>query len=85
MYKEMILAGFVPNAISTISLIKGLSDEGMDEEMNHVIQTLLAGCMLTDAETSKVLVEVNHRDGNMEAVFNALTEMAKDGLLPNGG
>ncbi|KAG1366499.1 putative pentatricopeptide repeat-containing protein [Cocos nucifera] len=85
LYKKMILAGFAPNPTSTISLINGLSEEGMDEEMNHVIQTLLGGCPLINAETSKVLVEVNRKDGNMEAVFNTLTEMAKDGLLPNGG
>lgn len=84
-YKEMLRAGFVPSAISTISLIKGLSEEGMSAEVNYVIQKLMKGCLLTDAETSKVLVEVNHKDGNMKALFDVLTGMAKDGLLPNSG
>ncbi|KAM0936897.1 putative tetratricopeptide-like helical domain superfamily [Dioscorea sansibarensis] len=84
LYKDMLKLGFVPNTISTISLIRGLSDAGMQTDMNEVIQELLRGSMLTDAETSKVLIEVNHREGNIEAVLNVLTEMANDGLLPNG-
>lgn len=36
-----------------------------------------------DGELAKVLVEMNFKEGNMDAVFNILTEMAKCGLLPN--
>ncbi|KAJ6791212.1 pentatricopeptide repeat-containing protein [Iris pallida] len=85
LYKEMMEQDFVPSAISTISLIRGLSDEGMSVEVNQVIHKLMASCLLSDAETSKILVEVNHKDGNMEAVLDVLTEMAKDGLLPASG
>ncbi|KAH0727431.1 hypothetical protein KY285_003129 [Solanum tuberosum] len=34
---------------------------------------------------SEELHQVNYNEGNMDAVFNALTEMVKDGLLPNSG
>lgn len=85
LHKEMIQAGFVPNASSSISLVKSLSEEGMNVELNKVTQELLRGCSLSDAETSKDLVDLNLKEGNMELVLNALNGMAKDGLLPNVG
>ncbi|WOL19421.1 pentatricopeptide repeat-containing protein [Canna indica] len=85
LYEEMLQAGFLPNALTAISLIKCLSQSGMSKELNQVIQQLLGRCLLTDAETPKVIIEVNHKDGNIEAVLNALSDMSKDGLLPNGG
>ncbi|OUZ99809.1 Pentatricopeptide repeat [Macleaya cordata] len=85
LYKEMVDSGFVPNTVSVIALIRALFDEGMNEELGQVIQNVLRSCRLNDAEIAKVLVEINHKEGNMDVVFNVLTEMAKDGLLPNSG
>ncbi|KAG9450850.1 hypothetical protein H6P81_010815 [Aristolochia fimbriata] len=83
LYKEMVAAGFVPNTICVIALVKELSNEGMSEEFSLVLQNVLRECALTEAEPAKVLVEVNHKEGNIEAVLDVLNEMAKDGLLPN--
>ncbi|KAL5992685.1 hypothetical protein ACLOJK_013604 [Asimina triloba] len=85
LYKKMASASFVPNTASVIALMKRLYNEGMGTELSQVIQDILRGCLLTDAEISKVLVEVNLKEGNIEAVFSVLSEMAKDGLLPNSG
>lgn len=85
LYKEMLNSGFVPHTVTVIALFKALFKEGMNEELSQVIRNILKSCRLTDAELAKVLVEINHKEGNMDAVFNVLTEMAKDGLLPNSG
>lgn len=53
--------------------------------LNEVIGNTLSSCRLTDAELAKVLVEVNYKEGNIDAVFDVLTGMAKDGILPNSG
>lgn len=65
--------------------MKDIFKKGMSEELHQVIQSTLETCKLADGELAKVIVEVNYKEGNMDAVFNALTEMAKDGLLPNSG
>ncbi|KAG5548102.1 hypothetical protein RHGRI_013708 [Rhododendron griersonianum] len=83
LYNEMVRYGFVPHTVSVIALIKELFKEGRSEDLSHVIGNTLRSCRLTDAELAKVLVEVNHKEGNMTAVLNVLSEMAKDGLLPN--
>lgn len=85
LYREMVGRGFIPHAVSVIALMKELSKEGKDRELKQVIQNTLSSCRLTDAEVAKVLVEVNFKEGNMDAVLNVLIEMAKDGLLPNSG
>ncbi|KAK4340258.1 hypothetical protein RND71_041720 [Anisodus tanguticus] len=85
LYREMVNLGFVPHTVSIIVLMKELFNEGMSEELNQVIQSTLETCKLADGELAKVIVEVNYKEGNMDAVFNALTDMAKDGLLPNSG
>ncbi|KAK3195713.1 hypothetical protein Dsin_027023 [Dipteronia sinensis] len=85
LYKEMVSLGFVPHTVTIIALVKALFSEGMSEELSQVIENTLRSSRLTDAELAKVLVEINHKEGNMDAVFNVLTEMAKDGLLPNSG
>ncbi|KAF3958693.1 hypothetical protein CMV_016419 [Castanea mollissima] len=85
LYNEMLNSGFVPHTVTVIALFKALFKEGMNEELSQVIRNILKSCRLTDAELAKVLVEINHKEGNMDAVFNVLTEMAKDGLLPNSG
>ncbi|XP_062175798.1 pentatricopeptide repeat-containing protein At5g39710 [Alnus glutinosa] len=85
LYKEMLNSGFVPHTVTVIALVKALFMQGMNEELSQVIVNILRSCRLTDAELAKVLVEINLKEGNMDAVFNVLTEMAKDGLLPNGG
>ncbi|CAK7329825.1 unnamed protein product [Dovyalis caffra] len=84
LYKEMDDFGFVPHTVTVIALVKALHHEGMDEQLNLVIGNILRSCKLSDAELSKVLVEINHKEGNIHAVFNLLTEMAKDGFLPSG-
>ncbi|KAK1313389.1 Pentatricopeptide repeat-containing protein [Acorus calamus] len=84
LYKEMVRAGHVINAVSAISLIKGLFDGGMGDELNRVVQEILRGCKLMVGEAKKVMAEINHKEGNMEGVLNILVEMAEDGLLPSG-
>ncbi|XP_019462095.1 PREDICTED: pentatricopeptide repeat-containing protein At5g39710 [Lupinus angustifolius] len=84
LYKEMMHCGFVSHPVTIIALIKELSREGMDDELNQVVQNILTNCRLHDAELAKALVENNFREGNMDTVLNILTEMAKDGLLPDG-
>ncbi|KAJ8500960.1 hypothetical protein OPV22_011512 [Ensete ventricosum] len=84
LHEDMLKAGFLPNAITAISLIKGLAQFGMNEKLDQIIQQLLGGSLPAYSQTSKVLVEVNHKDGNMAALLDALTDLAKDGLLPNG-
>ncbi|KAJ4975202.1 hypothetical protein NE237_000308 [Protea cynaroides] len=85
LYEEVVRLGFIPNTITVLALIKALFNEGMNNELNQVINDVLRRCRLADAEISKVLVEINHKEWNMDAVFSVLTEMAKDGLLPNSG
>ncbi|KAJ0010926.1 hypothetical protein Pint_34459 [Pistacia integerrima] len=85
LYKEMVHSGFVPHTVTIIALVKALFMAGMNEELSLVVGNTLRSCRLTDAELAKVLVEINHKEGNMDAVLNVLTEMAKDGLLPNSG
>eukprot|EP00257_Ricinus_communis_P006492 XP_002521858.2 pentatricopeptide repeat-containing protein At5g39710 [Ricinus communis] len=85
LYKEMVHVDFVPHTVTVLALVKALFTEGMDGELNEVIGDILRSCKLTDAELSKVLVEINQKEGNMDMVFNLLTEMAKDGLIPSTG
>ncbi|KAJ0077045.1 hypothetical protein Patl1_36188 [Pistacia atlantica] len=85
LYKEMVHSGFVPHTVTIIALVKALFMAAMNEELSLVVGNTLRSCRLTDAELAKVLVEINHKEGNMDAVLNVLTEMAKDGLLPNSG
>ncbi|XP_044487917.1 pentatricopeptide repeat-containing protein At5g39710 [Mangifera indica] len=85
LYKEMVQYGFVAHTVTIIALAKALFMAGMNEELSLVVGHTLRSCRLTDAELAKALVEINHKEGNMDAVLNVLTEMAKDGLLPNSG
>ncbi|XP_050232020.1 pentatricopeptide repeat-containing protein At5g39710 [Mercurialis annua] len=85
LYNEMVRFGFVPHTVTVIALVKALSTEGMSEELNQVIGDILRSCKLTEAELTKVLVDINHKEGNMDAVLNMLTEMAEDGLIPSSG
>jgi protein-disulfide isomerase-like protein with CxxC motif len=80
----MVDFGFIPHTVTIIALVKALYSEGMDEQLNLVIRDILRSCKLSDAELSKALVQINHKEGNIDAVFNLLTEMAKDGFLPSG-
>ncbi|KAF3623669.1 hypothetical protein FXO37_31768 [Capsicum annuum] len=50
----------------------------MSDELNQVIRSTLETSKLADGELAKVIVEVNYKEGNTDAVFNALTDMAKD-------
>ncbi|KAJ6310568.1 hypothetical protein OIU76_015317 [Salix suchowensis] len=84
LYKEMIDFGFIPHTVTIIALVKALYSEGMDKQLNLVIRNILRSCKLSDAELSKVLVQINHKEGNIDAVFNLLAEMARDGFLPSG-
>ncbi|XP_061376308.1 pentatricopeptide repeat-containing protein At5g39710 isoform X1 [Gastrolobium bilobum] len=85
LYMEMVRCGFVSHAVTVIALVKALSREGMNDELSRVMRNILRSCRLDDAEVAKVLVEINFKEGNMDAVLNVLTEMANDGLLPDGG
>ncbi|OMO74126.1 hypothetical protein CCACVL1_16937 [Corchorus capsularis] len=85
LYKEMVNSGFVPHTMTVIALVKELFMDGETDKLSQVIANTLRSSKLTDAELAKVLVEINHKEGNMDAVLNVLTEMAKDGLLPNSG
>lgn len=85
LYKKMMSSGFVPHMVTVIALVKALHSKGMTDELSQLIQNILRSSKLTDAEVAKMLVEINHKEGNMDAVFHVLTEMAKDGLLPNSG
>jgi len=82
LYKHMMLCGFAPNSTSTISLIRGLFEEEMTVEADHVIQELLNCCSLADAEGSKALINLNLGEGNVDAVVDVLHGMTRDGLLP---
>jgi len=84
LYKEMVDFGFIPHTVTIIALVKALYSEGMDKQLNLVIRDILRSCKLSDAELSKALVQINHKEGNIDAVFNLLAEMAKDGFLPSG-
>jgi hypothetical protein len=46
---------------------------------------LLNCCSLADAETSKALIDLNRKEGNMDAVVDVLRGMARGGLLPSRG
>ncbi|CAB4286413.1 unnamed protein product [Prunus armeniaca] len=85
LYKEMLHSGFVPHTVTVIALVKALFTEGMNNELSQVIGNTLRSCQLSDAELAKLLVDINHKEGNMDEVFNVLSDMAKDGLLPNSG
>ncbi|KAK6253575.1 hypothetical protein QUC31_015295 [Theobroma cacao] len=85
LYKEMVNSGFVPHTLTVIALVKALFMDGKTDKISQVIANTIRSCKLIDAELAKVLVEINHKEGNMDAAFNVLTEMAKDGLLPNSG
>ncbi|CAN0878971.1 Pentatricopeptide repeat-containing protein At5g39710 [Linum grandiflorum] len=85
LYTEMVRFGYVPHTVTIISLVKALFSEGMNDQLNVVIGYVLRSCKLSDAELSKVLVEINNNEGNMDVVFGLLETMAKDGLLPNSG
>lgn len=83
LYREMVHQGLVPHVVSVISIIRELHKAGMNKELGEILQDLLRSCRITDGEPAKVLVEMNFKEGNMDVVFNILTEMAKNGLLPN--
>ncbi|KAK2991483.1 hypothetical protein RJ640_016518 [Escallonia rubra] len=68
MYTEMMGHGFVPHTAAVITLIKELLKHGMSEEFNQVIKNTLRSSRVTDAELAKVLVEVNQKEGNMDAL-----------------
>ncbi|KDP38225.1 hypothetical protein JCGZ_04868 [Jatropha curcas] len=85
LYNKMVHFGFVPHTVTIIALVKALFSEGMNEELNQVIVNILRSCKLTDAEHAQLLIEINHKEGNMDVVLDVLTEMAKDGLIPNSG
>ncbi|CAM8910912.1 unnamed protein product [Rhodiola kirilowii] len=82
LYNEILRAGFVPHHVSIIALTKALIKEGMNHEVKQVVEKFLRSSNLTDSELAKVLVNINHKEGNMVAMLNVLSEMAKDGLLP---
>jgi hypothetical protein len=84
-HKEMLRCGFPPDSTSTISLVRGLFEEGLTGEADTVIQELLNCCSLADAETSKALIDLNRKEGNMDAVVDVLRGMARGGLLPSRG
>ncbi|XP_047321297.1 pentatricopeptide repeat-containing protein At5g39710 [Impatiens glandulifera] len=83
LYYEMIGLGFMPHAVTVIALIKELYKQGRAEETSRVVENTLCNCKVHDAEVAKELVRVNHKEGNMSAVLDTLTQMARDGLLPN--
>ncbi|KAI3525400.1 hypothetical protein L1887_04165 [Cichorium endivia] len=85
LYKKMVSCGFVPHTATIIALIKELIKGEMMLESSEVIENVLRSCRITDAEVAKALVEINHKEGNMDVVFRILSEMAKDGFLPNSG
>ncbi|XAR59474.1 hypothetical protein NMG60_11015322 [Bertholletia excelsa] len=85
LYKEMVNYGLVPHTVTVITLIKKLFKEGRSDDVSLVLENTLRSCRLTEAELAKVLVEINNKEGNMNAAFNVLAEMAKDGLLPSCG
>ena len=83
LYKEMVSCGFLVHTVTAIALVKAFHKEGMVDELSSVIDNVLRSCELSEAEQAKVLVEINHREGNMDVVLDVLAEMAKDGFLPN--
>ncbi|XP_071691757.1 pentatricopeptide repeat-containing protein At5g39710 [Rutidosis leptorrhynchoides] len=85
LYKKMVNHGFIPHSATIIALVKELIKGEMHVESSEVIENVLRSCKLSDGEVAKALVEINHKQGNMDAVFKILAEMAKDGLLPNSG
>lgn len=85
LYKKMLHNGFSPHMVTVIALMRELSRVEMDEELGEVIHNTVSSCRLTDAELAKSLVQVNYKEGNLDAVFDVLSQMAKDGLLPNSG
>ncbi|KAK6143529.1 hypothetical protein DH2020_023877 [Rehmannia glutinosa] len=82
-YREMVHHGLVPHAVTVIALAKELHKMGLTEDLSQILQDTLRSCKIIDGDLAKDLVEVNYKEGNMDAVFNILNEMAKDGLLPN--
>lgn len=82
LYKEMLRSGFVPHSVTIMALAKSLFSEGKEVELNQLLDYTLKSCRITDAEHAKVLVEINNKEGNMDAVFNVLKDMAHSGLLP---
>lgn len=85
MYQEMMHDGFVAHTATIIALAKELRKDGLTEELNQVIENTLKSCQLTDAELAKLLVQINSKEGNIDAAFDVLIEMAEDGLLRNSG
>ncbi|KAK4784595.1 hypothetical protein SAY86_018963 [Trapa natans] len=85
LYKEMVHESLVPHTVTVMALIKALHGKEMDGELSEVIGNTIRSCKLADGEFAKVLVEINHKEGNMDALFNVLSEMARNGLLPNSG
>ncbi|KAK6121399.1 hypothetical protein DH2020_044863 [Rehmannia glutinosa] len=69
--------------VTVIALAKELHKMGLTEDLSQILQDTLRSCKIIDGDLAKDLVEVNYKEGNMDAVFNILNEMAKDGLLPN--
>ncbi|KAK4424183.1 Pentatricopeptide repeat-containing protein [Sesamum alatum] len=83
LYREMVHHGLVPHGVTVIAITKALHKVGMTEELSQILQDTLRSCKIIDGDHAKVLLEVNFKEGNMDAVFNILADMAKDGLLPN--
>ena len=54
-------------------------------EADNAIQDLLTCCPLADAEASKALIDLNRKEGNVDALIDVLCGMARDGLLPSSG
>uniref|UniRef100_A0A0A9DDM5 Pentacotripeptide-repeat region of PRORP domain-containing protein n=1 Tax=Arundo donax TaxID=35708 RepID=A0A0A9DDM5_ARUDO len=82
-HKQMLQCGFAPNSTSTISLIRGLFEDGTTVEAGQVIKELLNCCSLVDAEASKALIDLNWKEGDVDAVVDVLHGMTMDGLLPS--
>ncbi|KAL0559677.1 hypothetical protein IC582_000042 [Cucumis melo] len=82
LYKEMLHSGFVPHSETIMALAKSLYSEGKDVELNQLLDYTLKSCRITEGALAKVLVGINSKEGNMDAVFNVLKDMALSGLLP---
>ncbi|KAF3795528.1 Pentatricopeptide repeat-containing protein [Nymphaea thermarum] len=80
LYKKLNSAGFVPNMRSVIALIIGLHNQGMSKDCGTLSEDLLRSSLVLEAEISEVLVEMNHKEGDMHAVVDVLMETTNDGL-----
>ncbi|EPS66849.1 hypothetical protein M569_07924, partial [Genlisea aurea] len=83
LYSEMVRVGFAAHAGTVISIIEGLHEGGMMEELRKVLEETFRSCKVVDGDGAKLQVEVNYGEGNMDAVFKMIRDMARDGLLPN--